>query len=273
VSDQLPPPARPRWPPWYAPVAFVAAFVVIGLLVAVLGVVVRLAGTDANDPGPGFNLAATLVQDLVLVGFAFAFTALRTRPRMWHFGLRRGAFGKAVGWLALALASFYAFSALYTALIEPKAQQRIVEDLGVNENTALLVGSALLIVGVAPVAEEIFFRAFFYGALRTRLGVLTAAALDGLLFGAIHYTGPSTLAILPPLAFLGFVFCLLYEKTGSLYPVIAFHAINNAIALSVQVDSGDAVIPLAVGLVSVTCCVLVPRLQRREAPVPLLPHG
>ena len=38
------------------------------------------------------------------------------------------------------------------------------------------------------------------------------------------------------LALLGVIFCLLYERTGSLYPAIALHAINNSIA-TVEADS------------------------------------
>ena len=41
---------------------------------------------------------------------------------------------------------------------------------------------------------------------------------------------------MPPLAVLGMVFCLVYERTGSLFPVIALHALNNALAFGVQAD-------------------------------------
>jgi len=50
------------------------------------------------------------------------------------------------------------------------------------------------------------------------------------------YAGKGSLAvvvivlILPPLAFLGFMFCLVYEKTGSIVPTIGLHAFNNTIA-------------------------------------------
>ena len=43
---------------------------------------------------------------------------------------------------------------------------------------------------------------------------------------------------MPPLALLGFIFCLVYERTRSLYPVIAMHSINNSIAYAAQADGG-----------------------------------
>jgi membrane protease YdiL (CAAX protease family) len=115
---------------------------------------------------------------------------------------------------------------------------------------------------VAPFAEEFFFRGFFYRALRSRWSVLAAAGIDGLLFGVIHYdfSGADALLILPPLAALGFVFCLVYEKTGSIYPVIGLHAMNNAIAFGATVE--DASVSLVLGPLMLLACATIPRAQR-----------
>ena len=37
------------------------------------------------------------------------------------------------------------------------------------------------------------------------------------------------------------MFCLVYERTGSLYPVIALHALNNAIAFGVTIEDARRV--------------------------------
>ena len=65
---------------------------------------------------------------------------------------------------------------------------------------------------------------------------------------------------MPPLAALGFMFCLVYERTGSLYPVIALHALNNAIAFAVTIE--DPGISLVLGPLVLLGCTLVPRAQR-----------
>ena len=80
---------------------------------------------------------------------------------------------------------------------------------------------AILVAVVAPIAEEFFFRAFFYRALRTRLRVWSAALIDGLVFAALHFEGPHSAEILPVIAFFGVGQCLVYERTGSLFAVIA----------------------------------------------------
>jgi membrane protease YdiL (CAAX protease family) len=121
------------------------------------------------------------------------------------------------------------------------------------------------------VAEEFFFRGFFYRALRSRYSMLIAAAIDGALFGIIHFdfSGADALLILPPLAALGFMFCLVYERTGSLYPVIALHAINNSLAFGIQAEGWE--VSAVFGPLMLLACVVVPRLgagmQRPSATV------
>jgi uncharacterized protein len=118
---------------------------------------------------------------------------------------------------------------------------------------------------VAPVAEEIFFRGFFYRALRNRLSVAWAALIDGLVFGALHFESIDTAAILPVIAAFGVGQCLVYERTGSLFAVIAIHAAFNTVAML-------AVAPLAaasIGALVLLACALVPgRLERRPSPLP-----
>jgi uncharacterized protein len=142
----------------------------------------------------------------------------------------------------------------------------VAEDLGADESAFGLVAAGFMIICVAPFAEEFFFRGFFYGALRTRFSVAVAAIIDGLVFGLIHFEGGTDgLLIVPPLAVLGVVFCLVYERTRSLYPCVALHAMNNSIAYAVQADGGA--VSLVLGPLMIAACAFVPRLTR-PAPAP-----
>jgi uncharacterized protein len=255
ASEQL----RPPWPWWYGPLGFisgaVAGFVSAGIVWAIMGV-------DDPSDSPGAIIAGTALLDGSLVGAALLFASFVRRPRGSHFGLRKTALWPAVGWAALGMVSFYVFAAVYSALLNPDVQQSVAEDLGADQSTFGLVAAGVMIICVAPFCEEFFFRGFFYGALRTKFGVILAATIDGLLFGAIHFEGGTDgLLIIPPLAVLGFVFCLVYERTRSLYPVIALHSINNSLAYAVQADGGA--VSAVLGPVMVMVCVLAPRLQRR----------
>jgi uncharacterized protein len=258
---ELPEGAAPRWPAWYAGVGFLVG---IAITFIVVGILVAATGADTDDPT--FVVLATLAQGAVFIGTALLFASFTRKPRAWHFGLRRAPFWPTVGWAALGMFSFYVVAAVYAAAVQPDAEQTVAQDLGADEGGFALVAAGFIIVCVAPVAEEFFFRGFFYRALRSRFSWLVAALIDGVLFGAIHWDGTGEGAlILPPLAFLGFVFCLVLERTGSLYPVIALHAINNAIAFAVQAEGGE--VSAILGPLMVLACIVTPALTR-AAPAP-----
>ena len=256
---ELPEGAGPRWPAWYAGVGFLVAL--ISTLV-VVGIVAAATGASTDDENPTFTVLATFLQGLIFIGTAVLFASFAGKPRAEDFGLRRSRFWPTVGWAALGLFSFYVLAALYTAIVQPDAEQTVAQDLGADQGTLGLIAAGFMVICVAPVAEEFFFRGFFYRALRSRYSVLAAALIDGILFGAIHwdFSTADGLLIIPPLAALGFMFCLVYERTGSLYPVIALHALNNAIAFGVTVE--DAGVSLVLGPLMLIACAVVPRAQR-----------
>jgi membrane protease YdiL (CAAX protease family) len=255
---ELPQDARPRWPWWYGPLGFLAG-AVVGLITA--GIAWAVLGVDDPGESPEAIIVGTLLLDGALVGVALLFASFVRRPKPWHFGLRRTPFWPAVGWAALGILCFYIFAAVYQVIFQPDVEQTVAEDLGADESTIGLVAAGFMIVCVAPFAEEFFFRGFFYGALRTRFSVAVAAVIDGLVFGLIHFQGGTDgLLIVPPLAVLGIVFCLVYERTRSLYPVIALHSINNSIAYAAQADGGA--VAAVFGPLMIAACAIVPRLTR-----------
>ena len=259
APPELPEGAQPRWPAWYAGVGFLVAL--IATFIAV-GIVAAATGASTDDENSTFTVVATFLQGVIFVGTAVLFASFVRRPRPQHFGLRPTRFWPAVGWATLGIVSFYILAAVYTAVVQPDAEQTVAQDLGADQGTLGMIAAGFMVICVAPVAEEIFFRGFFYRALRTRYSVLGAALIGGGLFGVIHYdfSGAEALLILPPLAVLGFVFCLVLERTGSLYPVIALHALNNAIAFGVTVE--NAAVSLVLGPLMIAGCALVPRAQR-----------
>jgi membrane protease YdiL (CAAX protease family) len=255
----------PPWPAWYGPVGLVCAFVIATIAYLVVKSVAVAGGADPNHDSHTVTLVAVILQDLILVGTAVGLAALTRRPRPWHFGLRRARFWPTVGWAALGLLTFYVAAAAYAAAVHPHGQQRVAEDLGAKHGSTLAIAAAAFaVIVVAPTCEELFFRGFFYRALRTRMGIVAAALIDGLVFGAIHAQG-SPASFLPILALLGVIFCLVYERTGTIFATIALHSINNTIsyAASVHGGAGSAAI---LGACMVGACVLVPRALPERSP-------
>jgi membrane protease YdiL (CAAX protease family) len=60
-----------------------------------------------------------------------------------------------------------------------------------------------------------------------------AGVFSAVIFGLFHYTGPGSIGVVPQLAVLGFALAWLYEETGSIYPTIGVHAVNNALAFAI----------------------------------------
>jgi hypothetical protein len=229
-------PQWPRWKPWTAWVALIAAFggALIGALI--VGIVGAVAGADISDPTPAINIAATIVQDLCFIAAALLFASMAGRPLPAQFGLRPTSVRKALIWMAAAFLAFYVVTAIWVSIVGGDTNDsKLTDELGVDRSTAALLASAFLVSVVAPIAEEFFFRGFFFAALRNWRGFWPAAIVTGLVFGAIH-AGSADAALLPPLAFFGFALCLVRERTGSLIPCILLHCVNNSLAFGVTQD-------------------------------------
>jgi membrane protease YdiL (CAAX protease family) len=226
--------AWPRWRPWTAWLALLAGFAGAIFAALIIGVIAAAFGSDFTHPPPAANIAGTIAQDVCLVGAALLFARTTTPPRPWQFGLRRTRFWPAVGWGVLAWGAFYLFTYLWvTTLGLHTGKEKLPEELGVDSSNVALVAVAVLVAVVAPVAEEFFFRGYFFAALRNWKGVWPAAIITGAVFGSIH-AGGTDAAFLVPLAFFGFSLCLLRVRTGSLYPGIALHCANNSLAFGVS---------------------------------------
>ena len=76
-----------------------------------------------------------------------------------------------------------------------------------------------------PALEELAFRGLLFFSLRKRMGVLAATLLSAATFSAVHFY--SLTGFLTTL-FGGVVWALVFERTRSLVPGIAAHAVYNA---------------------------------------------
>src|SRR3954454_231465 len=250
---------RPRWPAWYGLAALGMALVIAVMSSGIIFAVLRAAGANVKADSPGVNIVATLIQDFALAGSAIWLASHISPPRPWQFGVRGTPFLRGLKWGAIAFAIYFGFQIFYVALVHPDQKQTTLQDLGAGNGPALTLLIGILVVGVAPAIEEFFFRGFFYGALRPRFPCIAAAAIDGVVFGAVH--APTGIEAVPPLIVLGFAFCLLYEATGSIIPGIVLHTLNNMVAFGSDKDGSWAVASLTAALV-VMAAVTLPGRSR-----------
>jgi CAAX protease family protein len=205
--------------------ALAALGTILAMMVITLGFVA--AGVDDINDNHAFLLIATLAQDASFVIVALLLTSEKGPVSAATFGLRR--FGpSAFGTMAIAFAAYYALSLVYNAIAGPPCD-KLPDDLGVNDSTLLAVLAGVFVIGIAPLAEEFFFRGFLFQAMRKSWGVWLAAPASGLVFGAIHFE-PDKLV---PLAILGTALAFVFHRTRSLWPCVMLHALNNTIAFIV----------------------------------------
>ena len=228
----------------------------LGALATILvGVAAQAGGSSISHPTPAVSIIGDVVFDLGFVAAALYLASLRGRVHPADFGFRRVSLRLAARAFVLAAIGYYGLTAVYGTIFRLHGTDKLPSELGVEHSTAALVAAAVFVCVIAPIAEELFFRGFFFGALRRwrievagrDLGTWIAAVVTGILFGLAHL-GSASLQYLIPLGFLGFVLCLVRWRTGSLYPCMALHSANNALALGVNQLNWNAAEILALTL-------------------------
>ncbi len=120
------------------------------------------------------------------------------------------------------------FTVMYSAVVEYLFDSPMQPDLApIADEMAFPWMLFAVVVIVAPVVEEVFFRGFLFAGLRQQYGWLKAALLSSALFALIHLQ----LYAIVPLFMLGFVFAYLFHKSNSIWPVIFLHFVVNLAAM------------------------------------------
>lgn len=198
------------------------AVTLIGLFV--LGYVARgliPSGYIARWSGPATFVALEVVWLAVLRQYAWRGGV---KPLFQDEELRDGRFWAILG---VALALCVGANLLHMGLVQGGLRPDLAAGLGPVQwgPSAAVMGAA---VGLAPVAEEWFFRGIVQGALVRRWGASLAVPLTAVLFGALH--GPRNMWVV---TVYGLVFGWLAHRRSSLTLAILVHAAVNLVALGV----------------------------------------
>ncbi|MGH3441398.1 MAG: lysostaphin resistance A-like protein [Nitriliruptorales bacterium] len=246
------PPPPPDWrhdapdPPDAFPVPWTwgdGLALVLWSVLAQFVVVVVVEGAGGAGGDTDLLVAAGASQILTLLG-AIAYLRLRgvlswrllgpLRPR-WRQVLGGIAAGVS-GWIITVLMLLVALRLTRT---EELPSQETLEHI-VSGATAAFVLGVVLAVLLAPLVEELIYRAVFFQALRARLGVFPAMGISSLLWAAMHVefilssSGEFEVAGLVPMAVLaifGLWLAAAFHRGGSLVVPLVGHAAFNGIQL------------------------------------------
>ena len=195
-----------------------------------------LAGGDAADaiPSPALLLLGASLPALVSLALLARRSLLAGAPLPETAGcpdsrraagrdLLHGALCGALAAFALLPLSACIFALLARFGIEPVAQ-KAARTLLAADTPAGFAACAVAVVLVAPLGEELLYRAILLRGLRARLPAAAAVPLAAAFFAAMHLDA----AHAPGLFFAGLLFCLLYDR-GSLALSFGAHAAFNAV--------------------------------------------
>ena len=121
---------------------------------------------------------------------------------------------------------------------------------------------ALSTAVVAPVYEELLFRGYVFRGLSRSAGPGVAIGVSALLFAAFHGDPLHAIAVLPMGLFLGW----LRWRTGSIWPSMIAHALNNAIWVALAVTESAYKVSVLQGALSLAVVLAVAAWAGRPAP-------
>ena len=135
---------------------------------------------------------------------------------------------RGIGWRPMVLGTLgaLAVSIAVTQLgVEPQGVKQALE---VARDPAMFLASLAVMAGLAPLAEEAVFRGLLYGWVAGRWGTTAGWLVSSLAFAAAHVEPAHVILVLP----LGLWFGWLRRRTGSLWPSLVAHMVNNGLAVA-----------------------------------------
>ncbi|HMT05411.1 MAG: CPBP family intramembrane metalloprotease [Solirubrobacterales bacterium] len=216
------------WGPWLATGGAVLALI-FGQIIA-LPIYLLAGGEDWDNMGWAAKAAIQLCVGIgfVVVPWVIAREfpdGINWRQAFQRLGFRQFRPGNAAKWIGIGFLAYLAFALFYAMVFGAPEQEDFTGELGP------VAVQVFLVVLIAPIGEEVCFRGLLFGGFRKKFPLPLAALGAGLVFGLLHFS--TGISAVPQLIVLGAIFAVVFEKTGSIWPPIIFHAINNAYALAI----------------------------------------
>jgi membrane protease YdiL (CAAX protease family) len=211
----------------------------VWLLFVLAFVALNYAGRAEGDPPPEDLLYrwTTFVEAGLQVVFMLVFVlAICWRgPAVELLALRKPSSWRAARRITLAVvAAIVVVAVALEPVLHAGDEQGFVPERWDSSRAAPFAANFVIAALLFPIVEELIFRGAGF-ALFARFGRLTAVVATGVLFALAH----GLINALPVLIVFGLGLGWLRERTQSVVPCIAAHALFNALALAAVVVSGQ----------------------------------
>jgi membrane protease YdiL (CAAX protease family) len=218
------------------------AFAFAGLVVAVLvqsllaPALLAAAGASIHDDPDTYSIPAVALLSVpfwfTLVTWAVGYSRLRGAGPLLDYRLTGRPVDVPLGLAVGVFAQAVLVSALYWPIIRwtSMTTDDIERDAcslttrAKDTHTAGILLFLLVVVVMAPLVEELYFRGMLLGALQRHLGAVPAVAVSAFVFALAHFQGPQ----FPALFLFGAIAGSLRVRTGRLAPSVLAHVGFNA---------------------------------------------
>jgi membrane protease YdiL (CAAX protease family) len=240
-----PPPEKRVWGGW-ATAGFGAVILFVLFLVMIVIMIIAAVIIAFSQPNTSFTIenftgtinsymgllvsVSGIVAYIASTGMTLAFIKARGRAGIAEYlGLKRINW-KTVLVLAAIILIYLGLTALVTGIFNVKdTDTKALENIYKTAVWPVLLW--ILVVILAPIAEETLFRGFlFEGFRRSRLGLVGTILVTSLVWTALH--AGYSVSSLGAIFVIGLVMGVVRYKTGSLWSTMLMHALYNAVGMT-----------------------------------------
>ncbi len=220
--------------PWEAALpAFLLFFAFIFLATMVMALGAQMLSRTLGLTGDAFKIFNGAAGQFGMITGVIAYHFGVDRIRSSVTPIPAGAFSSGAVTFLVSLpiltAAGYAWEAFLRLSGLPADRQDLIRMFARADSVWLVVAMTVLAVIVAPVAEELVFRAGLFRYFRTRMPRSVAFAAPAVFFALLHVEWQTLegFASVGPLVALAIVYSVAYERTGRIGTTIVAHALFN----------------------------------------------
>ncbi len=213
-----------------------------------------------------------LIADILLLGIFVLDIVFKKKKLSKELYLKKFRLVVIVPLLLMGIGLNIVLNQIFYVIPFPESWLLAYENSVIPMNPDNCVFTMIFTVFVAPIVEEVIFRALAYSKLKRAMPTVAAAVLLSVVFGLIH----GSLMQMVTIPFFGLVLVWVLERTKSLYAAILYHSVFNATAmwltLNAETVSENTLLVFAIGCMVMVAGVIwflkIPVAYRKEEILP-----
>lgn len=178
-----------------------------------------------------YGLAGVFGTQMIILAVPLAVVIYTKKDILLTYGFKKAKAGSYLGALFLGIGMFLVNIVIavgLSALFPSSADNVNTTFSGIMSGNALGV---FIVIAITPaICEEMLFRGMIFHAMKEKYSIRTAIIVVATLFGIFHMS----LIKLIPTGLLGMVLCIIVYMTGSIFPAMLMHFINNSFSVLIS---------------------------------------